>query len=60
MDRTCLYHLAETDTANPDHPRRKSFGLAFETLSPYTVAEIVGMTDAQQERFFKAVDTGSK
>ena len=60
VDNTCLYHLAETDTANPDHPRRKSFGLAFESLSPYTVAEIVGMTDAQQERFLKAFDTGKQ
>lgn len=58
VDNTWLYHLAGTDTANPGHPQRKPFGLSFESLSPYTVAEIVGMTDAQQERFLKAVDTG--
>jgi uncharacterized protein len=58
VDNTWLYYLAGTETANPGHPQRKPFGLAFESLSPYTVAEIVGMTDAQQERFLKAFDTG--
>lgn len=58
VDGTQLYHLVGTGTANPAHPRRRQFGLAFEDLSPYAVAEIVGMSDAQQERFLKAVDVG--
>lgn len=55
---THLYHLVGTDSANPRHPRRHEFGLAFDQLSPYAVAEIVGMSDPQQERFLKAVDIG--
>jgi uncharacterized protein len=58
VNNAWLYHLTGTDTANPAHPRCKPFGLKFESLSPYTVAEIVDMTDAQQERFFKAFDVG--
>jgi DNA helicase HerA-like ATPase len=60
VQNTWLYRLAGTDTANPRHPRLRSFGLRFESLSPYTVAEIVGMSDAQQERFLKAVDTAKQ
>ena len=57
---THLYHLANTNTANPRHPRRQTFGLSFEDLSPYTVAEIVEMTDAQQERFHRAYEIGKQ
>ena len=53
---TRLYHLVGTETANPQHPRRQAFDLEFTALSPYTVAEVVGMSDAQQERFFRAID----
>jgi DNA helicase HerA-like ATPase len=60
VENTCLYRLAGTDTANPSDPGLRSFGLRFESLSPYTVAEIVGMSDAQQERFLKAVDTAKQ
>lgn len=58
VEGTNLYHLVGTDSANPGHPRRTTFGLSFEQLSPYAVAEIVDMTDPQQERFLKAVDAG--
>lgn len=57
---THLYHLANTNTANPGHPRCQTFGLSFEDLSPYTVAEIVEMTDAQQERFHRAYEIGKQ
>jgi uncharacterized protein len=53
-----LYHLTGTETANPGHPRRQEFGLDFSRLSPYTVAEITAMSDAQQERFLKVFDIG--
>jgi hypothetical protein len=55
---TRLFHLAGTETANPDHPRRTEFGLSFPALSPYTVAEIADMTDAQTERFLRTIDVG--
>jgi DNA helicase HerA-like ATPase len=57
---THLYHLANTGTANAAHPRLHTFGLSFTTLSPYTVAEIVTMSDAQQERFHKAFEIGKQ
>ncbi len=60
VPQTQLYHLVGTETANPRHPNRTEFGLSFSALSPYTVAEIVNMTDAQQERFLRAIDVGKQ
>jgi hypothetical protein len=60
VPNTHLYHLVGTDTANPAHPRRTEFGLSFQALSPYTVAEIVNMSDAQQERFLRTVDVAKQ
>lgn len=51
-----VYHLVNRDTANPDHPNRKAFSLQFGRLSPYAAKEILDLTDAQEERFFKAYD----
>jgi len=53
---TTLYHLIGRDTTNPDHPRPREFSLQFARLSPYTVMEILNLTEAQGERFLKAYD----
>jgi DNA helicase HerA-like ATPase len=53
-----LCHLTGVETSNPRHPRRREFGLRFSDLSPYAVAEILDMTDAQQERFLRSFDVG--
>src|SRR5213078_1801006 len=55
-DRMTLYHLVGRDTANPHHPRRRSFSLQFARLSPYAVMEILDLNDAQQQRFLVAYD----
>jgi uncharacterized protein len=57
---TALFHLMGTETAFPAHPGRREFGLSFPALSPYTVAEIVNMSDAQQERFLRTVDVAKQ
>jgi DNA helicase HerA-like ATPase len=51
-----VYHLTGRDTANPKHPNRKEFSLQFARLSPYAAMEILGLSEAQQERFLKAYD----
>ncbi|MCM8748474.1 ATP-binding protein [Thermomicrobiaceae bacterium CFH 74404] len=51
-----LYHLVGRETTNPEHPERKAFSLQFERLSPYTVIEILGLTEAQADRFHKAYE----
>jgi DNA helicase HerA-like ATPase len=56
VDRMFLYHLTGRDTANPNHPQRREFSLQFAQLSPYTVFEILNLSEAQQERFLKAYD----
>jgi DNA helicase HerA-like ATPase len=55
-DRMTVSHLVGRDTANPGHPRRRTFSLQFARLSPYAAMEILGLSDAQQERFLKAYD----
>jgi DNA helicase HerA-like ATPase len=49
-----LYHLVGRETANPDHPNPKQFSLQFARLSPYAVAEILGLSEAQEQRFMQA------
>lgn len=56
VDKTRILHLVGRETANPDHPRVSTFSLRFSDLSPYAVQEILELSDAQSERFFKAFD----
>lgn len=51
-----IYHLVGRDSSNPHHPRRRAFGLQFDHLSAYTVAELLDLNDAQQERYWQAYD----
>ncbi len=55
-DTMAVYHLVGRDTSNPDHPHTRPFSLQFANLSPYQAMEILGLSDAQQERFLKAYD----
>lgn len=56
VDDTHIYHLVDRETANPNHPDVKQFSLRFSALSPYALQEILDLTEAQSERFFKAYD----
>ncbi|MEA2642197.1 MAG: hypothetical protein QOF51_3591 [Chloroflexota bacterium] len=51
-----LLHLVGRDTANPDHPARSTFSLQFARPSPYALAEVMGLSEAQQERFMQAYE----
>lgn len=51
-----VYHLVGRETMNPGHKNRHEFALNFSSLSPYAIAEILEMSDAQQERFHRAYD----
>jgi uncharacterized protein len=55
-ERMTLFHLMGRETANPRHPNRRPFSLQFAMLSPYTAMEILGLSEAQQERFLSAYD----
>jgi hypothetical protein len=56
IPNTTLYHLIGRETANPDHPARQEFSLQFARFSPYTVMEILELSDAQRARFLQAYD----
>ncbi|RKG90923.1 ATP-binding protein [Corallococcus terminator] len=51
-----IHHLIGRETRNPRHKALHRFSLNFSSLSPYALAEILDMSDAQQERFLKAYD----
>lgn len=51
-----IHHLTGRETTNPTHKNRHPFALQFSSLSPYAIAEILEMSDAQQERFLRAYD----
>ena len=53
---THVYHLVGRETRNTAHPSIHQFSLLFSELSPYAVMEILGLSDAQQQRFLKAYD----
>lgn len=50
-----LYPVGRTPK-NDKHPSKAAFSLRFANLSPYTFKEILDLSDAQEERFFKAYD----
>jgi uncharacterized protein len=51
-----VYHLIGRDTTNPRHPNLHPFALKFSSLSPYAIAEVLEMSEPQQERFQRAYD----
>lgn len=56
VENVTLYHLVGRETANPYFANRKEFSLKFSNFSPYAVKEILGLNDAQEERFQKAYE----
>lgn len=56
VDSTYVYHLVGRATRNPSHPHISQFSLKFSELSPYAVMEILGLNEAQKDRFQKAYD----
>jgi DNA helicase HerA-like ATPase len=56
VEDTHIYHLVGREPSNPKHRQVSPFSLRFSELSPYAVQEILELTEAQSERFFKAYD----
>ncbi len=55
-----LYHLVGRDTTNREYVHRREFSLEYSNLSPYAIMEILGLNEAQQERFMKAYDIAKR
>jgi DNA helicase HerA-like ATPase len=55
-----LYHLVGRETTNATFQENREFCLEYSNLSPYAVMEILGLNDAQQERFLKAYDIAKR
>ncbi len=51
-----IYHLVGRESSNSGYERLRAFSLEFSRLSPYAVAEILDLTEAQQMRYFQAYD----
>ncbi len=59
VPKTRLLHLVGRETANPEHPARMEFSLQFARPSPYALAEMMQLNDAQTERFMQAYDVAT-
>ncbi len=55
-----LYHLIGRETTNESYKDNQEFCLEYSNLSPYAVMEILGLNEAQQERFLKAYDIAKR
>lgn len=55
-----IYRLIGRETTNPKYGDNQEFSLDYSNLSPYAVMEILGLNDAQQERFLKAYDVARR
>ncbi len=60
VPNTHIYHLVGCETTNPRHPHRTQFSLPFSRLSPYTVTEILGLSDAQQHRYWQTYEAAKQ
>ncbi len=49
-------HLVGRGSTAPEGVARSPFRLDFSSLSPYTAAEVLDLSEAQMDRFFKAYD----
>lgn len=58
VQNTKILHLVGRDSTNEDYANVQEFTLNFDELSPYAVMEILDFTDAQQQRYLKAIDIG--
>ncbi|MGD0767241.1 MAG: ATP-binding protein [Tepidisphaeraceae bacterium] len=56
VPNTHLLRLVGRVSANPKHPKQSEFSLRFADLSPHALVEILGLTDAQEERFIRSYD----
>lgn len=56
VENVMLYHLVGRETSNPTAANKREFSLKFSNLSPYAVKEILGLNDAQEERFLKGYE----
>ena len=55
-----VFHLIGRETRAEAPTPIQKFTLSFSSLSPYAVADILGLTEAQFIRFFKAYDAAKK
>lgn len=51
---TRLFYLSGREPANPDHPNQRDFKISFDDLSPYVLAEVLGVSEAQERRLLDA------
>jgi hypothetical protein len=54
---TVLFHLAGCDSADPRHPNKRKFKLAFDEISIGLLMEILELSDAQERRLEDAYET---
>ncbi|NNU50448.1 ATP-binding protein [Rhizobium sp. WYCCWR 11279] len=54
--KTRLFYLSGRTSANPRHPDKREFKIAFDDLSPYVLAEVLDLSEPQERRLLEAYD----
>lgn len=60
IEKVRVLHLAGRETKAAKSTLTAQFTLKFSSLSPYAITDILGLTEAQFIRFFKAYDAAKK
>jgi uncharacterized protein len=53
---THVFHLIGRECANPSHPSVTPFSLRFQEISPYAFAEIMDLSQAQEDRVLRSYE----
>lgn len=53
---TRLFYLSGRTPANPDHPDKRNFKIAFDDLSPYVLTEVLDLSEPQERRLLEAYE----
>src|SRR5205085_2034491 len=56
VKNVAIRRLVGRESTNPTYSDNREFSLEFSNISPYAMAEILGLNEAQQDRFHKAYE----
>lgn len=55
-ENTRLFYLSGRAPANPDHPSKREFRIAFDDLSPHVLTEVLDLSEPQERRLLDAYE----
>lgn len=56
-ESTRLFYLSNRTPANPDHPDKREFKIAFDALSPHLLTEVLDLSEPRERRLLEAYES---